>query len=202
MKVAAILIVLVLLTASTLSATPATTATMLSSSLNPSMYGQTVKFTALVNSNLGAPPDGEPVTFLQGSMTIGTAALSRGSAVFSVSTLKPGGVDNIKAVYQGDTNFAPSTSNTVAQVVTQSSTTTTLASSQNPSSFGQSVTLTATVTAQSGGTVTGNVAFFDGSTKLGTGPLSNGVANYTTTTLPIGADSITAVYNGNSSYAY
>jgi len=200
MKITSILTV-VLLTALRLSATPATTATTLSSSANPSVYGETVNFTAQVSSTLGAPPDGELMTFLEGSKTLGTAALHGGSAVFSISILTTGGTDDIKAKYSGDSNFGTSTSNTVAQVVNKAQTTTTLVSSQNPSSYGQSVTFTATVTGQDGGTVTGNVAFFNGSTKISTQALSNGVANYTTTTLPVGTSSITAVYNGSSSYA-
>ena len=200
MSVTRILAAAVLLIASTVSFALTTTTTTLSSSLNPSAYGQTVTFTAVVTSGAGAPPNGELVTFKQGSMTIGTGALSGGSATFSISTLTTGGTDSIKAVYPGDSNFGTSTSNTVAQVVTAASTTTTLASSQNPSGFGQSVTFTAKVTPQFGGTVTGNVVFNSGSTKLGTGTLSGGAATYSTTKLAVGSASITAVYNGSSSF--
>ena len=90
-----------------------------------------------------------------------------GSATFAISTLTTGGTDNIKAFYSGDSNFAGSTSNTVAQVVDPAPTTTTLASSLNPSNVGQSVTFTASVTPAFGGTVTGKVAFYNGSARWG-----------------------------------
>ena len=56
-------------------------------------------------------------------------------------------------------------------VVSQTSTTTSLTSSANPSVFGQSVTFTATVAAVSpgSGTPTGTVNFLDGTTTIGTG---------------------------------
>jgi len=201
MRVITILAVFLLATTSLLSATTLSpTTTTLSSSLNPSIYGQGVTFTAAVTSPLGAPPDGELVTFMQGSKVLGTAPLSGGSASFTISTLTAGGTDNIKAVYAGDSNFAKSTSNVVGQVVTPATTTTTLASSQNPSSLGQSVTFTASVAPEFSGTVTGDVAFYNGSTKLGIGALVGSVASYTTTKLAVGTDPITAVYNGSSSF--
>jgi hypothetical protein len=175
----------------------ATTAT-LASSLNPSTYGQTVTFTATVNSNIGAPPNGETVTFKQGSTVLGTGTLSGGLASFSTSTL-PAGTDSITAVYAGDSTFAGSTSKAVSQVVNKATTTTALISSQNPSSFNQSVTFTATVSAEFSGTPTGSVTFKNGTTTLKTVTLSGGVAKLTTTTLAVGTESITAVYNGNSS---
>ncbi len=83
----------------------------------------------------------------------------------------------------------------------QVATTTTLASSLNPSSVGQSVTFTATV----GGTLaspaaTGTVTFADGSTPLGTVPVSGGKATLTTSALAFGSHSITATYSGDPTY--
>jgi hypothetical protein len=78
-----------------------------------------------------------------------------------------------------------------------SSTQTTLASSANPSTFGKSVTFTATVSA-AGGTPSGTVSFMDGATTLGTGTLDgNGVATFSTSNLSAGTHSITATYVGN-----
>jgi poly(hydroxyalkanoate) depolymerase family esterase len=201
MKTAALLIISILLlgTASSLGATTTKTTTTISSSLNPSIYGQAVTFTAQVTSALGAPPNGENVTFLQGQKTLGTGPLSSGSATFTISTLTAGGTDNVKAVYAGDANFAASTSVAVGQVVTKATTTTTVASSKNPSAVGQPVTFTATVTPEFGGTITGNVSFYNGSTKLGNGAVSGGTASYTTAKLAAGTDVITATYNGSTS---
>lgn len=176
------------------------TTTTLTSSPNPSVYGQAVTFTATVTSSLGAPPNGETVTFTEGTKTLGTGKLNNGLATFTISTLTTGGTDSVKATYAGDSTFASSTSAAVSQVVTPASTTTTLTVSQNPSNTGQAVTFTATVKPQYSGAVTGRVSFYNGSTKLTGVVLSNGVASYTTTRLPLGTDSITASYNGNSSF--
>jgi poly(3-hydroxybutyrate) depolymerase len=197
MKIKTILIVLLLATASSLSAASVRTTTTLSSSLNPSVYGQAVTFTAVVAP---APPDGETVTFLQGKTTLGTGTLSAGTATYTTSTLGAGGTDSIKAEYAGDGTYESSTSNVVSQVVEAAPTSTTLSSSLNPSNYGQLVTFTATVIAQSGGPVTGNVAFYNGSTKIGEETLSGGVTSYSTTKLPGGSDSITAVYKGSTSF--
>jgi hypothetical protein len=78
---------------------------------------------------------------------------------------------------------------------------TALASSANPSSTGQAVTFTATVTS-SGGTPTGNVNFLDGSTQLGSAALNgSGQATFMTSSLAAGTHSITASYVGNSNFA-
>lgn len=80
---------------------------------------------------------------------------------------------------------------------------TALCSSATSITSGSSVTFTATVTGPSGDATvpTGSVTFMDGSTTLGTGPLSSsGVATYSTTALPTGSDSITAVYPGDGNF--
>ena len=194
----AIFLSLLLGTASGLSATLTKTTTKISSSLNPSSYGQAVTLTATVTSTLGAPPDGETVTFLQGTKVLGTGTLSNGSTTLMISTLT-GGTDVLKAQYMGDSSFGTSTSATLSQVVNAVSTTTVVSSLQNPSPAGQSVTLIATVSPQFGGAATGTVSFYNGSTKLGNAVLSGNVANYATTRLALGTDSITAVYNGSTS---
>ncbi len=81
--------------------------------------------------------------------------------------------------------------------------TTTLASSVNPSTFGQAVTFTATVTpdARSTDTPTGTVTFEEGTTVLGTAPLNDGVATFAISTLAVGSHSIAAVYSGDADFA-
>ncbi len=175
------------------------TTTTLTTSLNPSTYGQVMTFSAVVTSSLGAPPDGETVTFMKGATVLGTGTLSGGWASFTASTL-PVGTNAIRAVYGGDSKFGYSTSNTVKQVVNKATTMTTLASSLNPSNFGQSVTFTTSVTPQFSGTVKGTVTFYDGTTALKTVYLSGEVAKYTTSSLTTGSHSITATYNGNASF--
>ncbi len=90
----------------------------------------------------------------------------------------------------------PPSQRAVSQVVNKASSTVTLASSPNPSTFGASVTLTATVTSGATGTVT----FDDGATSLGTGTISSGVATLTISSLAVGTHSITAQYGGDTNY--
>jgi len=74
-----------------------------------------------------------------------------------------------------------------------------LASSADPSVFGQAVTFTATVGAQSGSVVpTGTVTFLDGANTLATVALDAGTASFTTAALDRGSHAITAVYNGSA----
>ena len=94
----------------------AATTTILSSSPNPSAYGDPVTFTAVVNSLIGAPFDGETVSFLKGTTVLGTGTLSSGSARFTTSALKVG-TTSVTAVYGGDLAFAGSKSKPVKQVV-------------------------------------------------------------------------------------
>jgi len=75
----------------------------------------------------------------------------------------------------------------------------TVTASPNPALLANPVTFTATIASFS--TVpTGTVAFYDGSTQLGSGTVAAGVATFTTSALTIGSHSITAAYSGDSSY--
>jgi hypothetical protein len=78
--------------------------------------------------------------------------------------------------------------------------TTTLQVSPTSANAGQSVTLTATVSSQSGtDTPTGTVVFYNGSTSLGAATLGlTGIATLSTTTLPAGSNSITASFGGDA----
>jgi hypothetical protein len=78
------------------------------------------------------------------------------------------------------------------------SSTTTLSSSPNPSTVGQSVTFTATVSPSN---ATGTVQFLDGTTAIGSGVVTAGVASLSTSALAAGDHDITAVYSGDGSYA-
>ena len=129
MKKIACLLFLVGVTTS-LSATLTVTTTTISSSQNPSMYGQSVTFTATVTSSQGPPPNGETITFLQGGASLGTGTLNGGSAQLTTSSLL-GGTDNIKAQYPGDSTFKASNSKALAQQVQLASTTTSLSVTPN-----------------------------------------------------------------------
>jgi hypothetical protein len=170
------------------------TTTTVISSAESSTYGQSVTFTAMVSSPGEIETVTGTVTFKDGKTELGTGTLSGGKATCATSTL-PVGTHIITAVYLGDTNYATSTSPGLIQAVNKVPTTTTVISSAESSTYGQSVTFTATV---SPSTATGTVTFKDGATTLGTGALSGGKAIYTTSTLKVGPHSITAAYGGDT----
>ncbi len=179
----------------------ASTTTSVTSSLNPSVVGQTVTFTATVTSSAGIPPNGEIIAFYNGSAMLGTAPLSGGTAMLTTSAL-PAGVFTITARYPGDSTFAASTSLGLRQTVnatSKSATATTLASSLNPSIYGQKVTLMAQVTTSGPVPPTGTVVFmwryFTQSYTIGTATLNNaGVATLTKSNLNADQYAMTAVY--------
>jgi len=88
------------------------TTTALSSSKNPSSFGQSVTFTAKVT---GFSPTGT-VTFFDSGMQIGAGTLSAGTATFTTSSLAVGN-HSVTAKYGGDPNNVASTSAALAQTV-------------------------------------------------------------------------------------
>jgi N-acetylneuraminic acid mutarotase len=180
------------------------TTTSLVSSLNPSMYGANVTFTATVAPTTGtSTPTGTIQFSINGSPVGSAVTLSGGQATYSTSTLAVGS-NNVVAVYSPTSNYTGSTSNTLVQVVNDASTTTVLASSQNPSTYGVSVTFTATVAPTVGSTTpTGTVQFTaNGTTITGCSaqPMSSGVATCAINSLPVGTDPIVAIYSATGSY--
>jgi len=173
-----------------------TTSTTLVSSLNPSLVGQAVTFTATVS---GATPTGT-VTFKDGATTLGAGTPNgAGVATFTTAALTSG-PHAVTAAYGGDANNASSTSPALTQTVGLTATTVSVTSSANPSAPGQAVTFTATV-ASGGGTPAGSVTFSDGGGVIGTGALAGGVATLTTTALAAGAHSIIVSYSGAAGFA-
>jgi probable HAF family extracellular repeat protein len=173
----------------------AATSTALTSSLNPANPGQSVTFTATVS---GSGPTGN-VQFYYGDTPLGApVVLLSGTASYSTSTL-PIGTDSIIAIYSGDGNNASSSSAVLNEVISSNPATVRVASSLNPAIAGQPITFTATVI---GNNPTGTVEFLNGTNSLSAAvALSGGGASFTTSSLPVGADSITAVYSGDANNA-
>jgi hypothetical protein len=137
-------------------------------------------------------------------VTVGIAGFSAGSAEmffpavqYTSLAFAPNGTPYL--AYEDGGIGGNSNKATVMQFATsQTATTTALQSSLNPSRFGQSVTLTATV---SPAAATGSVTFKEGGSDLGTSSLSGGSATYINSALSVGSHSITAVYAGDSAYS-
>jgi hypothetical protein len=189
------------------------------------VYGQSVTFTATVVAASGSGTPTGVVQFLDGSKKLGTGKLSKGESTFTITftgTLAPlsVGTHQISAIYvatpSGGT-WKTSTSNVLARTISKASTTTALVSTLNPAVFGQSVTLTATVTVgeQSVGAIpSGWVQFYDGSTRLARvsvvakskGPTrGRAVATFTSgqggiSSFDVGPHSIIAVYSGSADF--
>ena len=130
-----------------------------------------------------------------------TYSITSGPANLSGTTVNYTGAGTvvIAANQAGNTNYsaAPTVSDTVT--VQTNPTTLALSAGPNPATPGATVTLTATLSATS---VSGeSVTFKNGATTLGTGPLTNGVATFTTSTLPTAVDNLTAVYAGDATYS-
>ena len=175
------------------------TTTHITSSLNPSLVDQPVTFTATVTSKHGPIRDGELVTFYDNARALTSVALAGGTATYATSSLTAK-THAIKAAYAGDATLAPSTG-IVRQQVLKYATTIVLTSAPNPSTFGQSVTFTATITS-AGPAPTGRVKFFDqGGLAFGAATVNRGVATLTYSKLLVGKHLITAEYSGDSASA-
>lgn len=110
------------------------------------------------------------------------------------------GNHQVEANYAGDTDYSASTSGMVVLAASPGTSTVQVTSSAAQVFSGTQVTLTATVTG-SGLTPTGTVRFYAGSSLLGEATLnSSGVATYTTNSLPVGNNNITASYEGDTNY--
>ncbi len=183
---------------------PVSTSTTLGLSNASISVGTSVTLTAGVSAASGAVSAGS-VTFYDGSTSLTTAALnSSGQAAWSTTSLAAG-THNLTAAYGGTTSYAASTSTAKTLTVTPPLVQSTLALSASVASSPQGlpVELIATATGESGSTLpTGTVTLMNGATTLGTASLDpTGVANFTSTKLPIGSNTITATYGGDANFA-
>jgi hypothetical protein len=174
----------------------------LTSTPNPSLFGQNVIFNLnILSSEPGFTPS--PVLLVDQSTNQTLATLtpdSAGNATFSTSSLAIG-FHNIAATYAGDAQHASTSVTIYQQVINGYATSTTLASSFNPSVIGQTVTFTSAVTSTNG-TPTGSIQFSDGATVLATQPLSaTGAATFATSALTVGVHTITATYLATGTFA-
>ena len=177
----------------TVTVSRATTATALSASPSTVNPGSNVILTATIssasNSAVGATGT---VTFFNGGTQIGSpvtvtpaaasASAGAGGTAAMTTSFPSAGTDSITATYNGDTNYATSTSAGVTVTVGQV-TTTSVTSSAMSIAAGGSVTLTATVaTTSHGAGPTGTVQFKNGASALSTAATCTPTAGTTTAT--------------------
>src|SRR5262249_313472 len=122
-----------------------------------------------------------------------------GTATFSTSSLSVGS-HVIHAAFTGTNGWLNSSGDSASQVV-QDGTSTAIASSPNPSSFGASVSFTATVTAAGAGTPSGTITFAGGGNTLATVAVdATGTASFGTSSLGVGSHTITATFSGTTGW--
>ncbi len=148
----------------------------------------------------GITPTGT-LTLRDGATVIASQPVSAtGGFSFSTSSLAVG-THTLSVAYSGDSDNSSAISSAISVTIQQAPTATALGSSVNPGTFGQPLTLAASVVSN-GSAMTGTVTFFDGGTPLNTAPLAtNGTATLATSALNFGVHSITAVYSGDAQHA-
>jgi len=185
------------------------TSTTVSSSANPSVFGQSVTFTATVSTAGAGTPTGT-VQFFDGANPVGgsVALNASGQAQTTTAGLSIGN-HTISAVYSGDVpnGFDPSSGNLIGnpQVVNKANTTTGITFfPSNPSGTGQTITFTATVNASapSLGTPTGSVTFSRNGSPVCSNVALNASrqANCNITFTIAGNYNITAQYGGSGNF--
>ncbi|KAA6460198.1 hypothetical protein DYQ86_14220 [Acidobacteria bacterium AB60] len=129
------------------------------------------------------------------------------TATFTLTAPTVNGPHNLQAVWSGDANYAASTSPPVSITVGKVATVTTLTATPPTLTPGTTETLTATLApanAVTGATftITGSVAFYDGTALLGTAVIATNSASLSNVTLAAGSSHVlTAVYSGDANYA-
>lgn len=198
----------------TLTITPVGTSTGFSYVPTNASFGSTVSLSATMSAQLGysnIAPTGTITFMANGTTSLGSAPIqscgqngpNEKMACASIATTAlPHGQDSVTAVYNGDASYATSTSSP-ATVSVLYATTGTLTSSNLSIQATQSVTFTANVTSsQSGGpAISGTVQFQVNGVNAGSPvAVQNGQAQFTTSTLRAGLDSVAAVYSGDTNY--
>jgi hypothetical protein len=165
------------------------------------------------------------------SATYGTTSCGApsGNTITCTNTYTPTVADTVgsyteSATFAGDGNYSGSTSSQTNNfAITQASSSTSVSSGTNPSTYGQPVTFTATISGEYGlvkgrnGALLGRALIKNGaksqdvsgsvqwSTNTGCGTTTvttgnPGTATCTTTSLPGGTDTVTATYSGDSNH--
>lgn len=188
------------------STTPATLT--LTSSGNPTAPYTALNFTAKLTHNRTNPISNDQVTLVIDGATVSQQTTNvQGTVEFLIqSGLAPGqhtvvATSSIQGVYTGATA-------SLTETVNQAPSTSTLTVTPTTTSAGSAVNLSAAIGGSLSDTVdgltltpTGTVTFSSNGTALSTVTLVNSTATYATSALPVGADSITCTYSGDTNFA-
>lgn len=193
-------------TGATLISTTSVTVQSAPASGSP-QYGQAVAVTVTVT------PASQSSVAISGKVTVQVDGIAQapvavivnpqGNGVVTVSlpTLSVG-PHTIAATFSGDDNYGGSTATPLVITVVKSATNAAVSATPTSVIQFQSVTFSATITAQSGGVPTGTVTFASGSTTIGTATLSpSGVATFTSATLAVATYQVVAQYSGDANFA-
>jgi len=153
--------------------------------------------------NTGGKATPAVANFGDGTVTVLQTQITQTSAAIASNIAPVGsGTHAVEASYSGDSIYGSSISSTTDLTAQQVATTLTLTANPANSTYGQSVTLTATLSPfqTQSHTAGGSVTFYDGAINLGTVPLSSGVAVSVQSSLPVGSDSLSAVYSGDTDF--
>jgi subtilase family serine protease len=198
----------------TFTVTPATAQIQMDSYPSSVLPGQTFQLEANVTSPTiaGSAQPGGTVTFYDGGTLLpGSVQITQGgngqiyADIYNISFTSPG-PHSISAKYSGDSNYTGSTSNPVT-VVCLIPTSITQSESATSITYGQSITVTATLTASSKGPpITGQIAFeglwnsTNQTTVSGTDASGNQFLTTTLSTAPVSTGPLIAVYQGDAIY--
>jgi beta-glucosidase len=184
------------------------TSTSLVANWNPTQYNYPVTFTATVSASgfPTVPPAGTVQFKLDGSPVGAPVPINgAGQATWTTSSISLG-THSVVAVYSGTTGYSGSTSPTLSHtVVSKLGTSTAVVANINPSIFGQTVNLTATVTPQNLSTAitpAGNVQFIVDGVNVGSPVPLNASAQATlgVSTMSTGGHAVRAKFLGGANY--
>ncbi|MCK4392267.1 Ig-like domain repeat protein, partial [Candidatus Bipolaricaulota bacterium] len=179
------------------------TTTTLSSDVNPSVFGETVTFTAEVTVDSGTQTPSGTVTFYDGVVSLGTSSLSTSDpyeATLATSTLAVG-LHDITATYSGDGDTDTSTSDPLYQTVNRADTTVAITEdTSDPSTVGDSYNLTVTLAVDppGTGTPTGTITVDDGENSVSGTAGASVILSLTSTSA--GPKLLTATYSGDENF--
>jgi Bacterial Ig-like domain (group 3)/FG-GAP-like repeat len=180
-----------------------TASVTLTSSGNPTVFGQGVSFTITVTPSGSGPMPTGSVNLLDGASILSAGSLDgSGKLVLSTSSLSLG-AHTLTAQYSGDSTYGPAASPAIIQTVNKSNAAVNLSSAINPSVFGQSVSFSVSVSASGGsGVPTGTVSLNDTGTVLASSTLdAAGSAAFSGIALSAGSHFLTAHYSGDQNFS-